>query len=554
MIRWMKALAAPLALSMLVAFGAGEALAADPIDLGPAGSRGPSLALTASGAAALTFASEGAPGVDTLHYCRIDLGATGCSASTTLFPPLAGLDTDVASQPLVEGATVRVLETRAGGASVEDHFLWSGEPFGSGTTLGTTEGIPASQLDFGQAVLAPAGTVNSGATVIATVGTGPSVAPILTATGLGASSGPGSTFHFTADATSDATIALQGSLLSIAYIDQTDGGAVLWRRYVGGGSPGSIQSEGGWAAPVQIGEAVGGGAPVRMVSGPSGLYVAYVRPGDGAVVAQRFDGIGFEGPVAISPGGVETFDLSEDSAGLLHLAYGGLDGFHYRYATDATNTAFSNPQTLPERAYREMHLAVGASGEGWLAYWDNDNFHDYVLPLAAGEPAPPSPPSGGGGGGGGGTSGGATGSGPSAPGGGTTRPRTPRGGGSTGGKGGEGAAKAVAGSLGKGLVGELSAPKECVKGGQIFKAKVAVKRKGSQAHKAAYSVKQVVFYLGGKKISTDRRKPFEAAVATKGVGAGATLSISAKISVVLKVGHRHSTVSKTLKTTVKTCG
>jgi hypothetical protein len=543
-----------LSLALVLACGAGEALAADPIDLGPAGARGPSLALTAGGAAALTYATEDAPGVDTLHYCRIDPGAGGCSAATTLAPPLGGFGADVASQPLIEGAAVRVLETRASGAAVEDHFLWSGEPFGAGTLLGTTEGIPASQLDFGQAVLAPAGTVNPGATVIATVGTGPSVAPILTATGLGASSGPGSTFHFTGDATSDATIAVQGSLLSIAYIDQTQGGAVLWRRYIGGGSPGSIQSEGRWAAPVRVGEAVGGGDPVRMVSGPAGLYVAYVRPGDGAVVAQHFDGLGFEAPVAISPPGVETFDLAEDSAGLLHLAYGGLDGFHYRYATDASNSVFSNPQTLPEHAYREMRLAVSASGEGWLAYWDNDSFHDFVLPLAAGEPATPSPPSGGGGDGGGtGTGTGTTGTGTSAPGGGTTRPKAPKAPKGGGTSGGGGAPKAVTGSLGSGLVGELSAPKACVPGGQIFKAKVAVKRKSSQAHKATYTVKQVIFSVGKKTIATDKRKPFETTVATKGLAAGATLPISAKISVNLRHGHRHSTVTKTLKTTVKTC-
>src|SRR6185437_14997316 len=176
-------------------------------------------------------------------------------------------------------ATIRVLQTRAKGASAEDHFLWSGEPFGSGVTLGTTEGIPGSELDFGEAVLAPAGTVNPAVTVIATVGTGPSVAPILTATGLTAASGPGSTFHFTTDSTSDATISAQGSMLSLAYIDQTQGDAVLWRRYTGGtGTPASIQSAGGWSAPVQIGEAIGGGDQVQMVTGPNGLYVAYVRP------------------------------------------------------------------------------------------------------------------------------------------------------------------------------------------------------------------------------------------------------------------------------------
>lgn len=526
---WIKAAVAPLLFLFLLMCGAGEALAADPIDLGLADSRGPGLALTASGAAALTYATEDSPGADTLRYCRIDPGAGACSATAVLANPAAEFKADVANQPLVEGATIRVLQTRAKGASAEGHYLWSGEPFGSGVTLGTTEGTPGSELDFGEATLAPAGTVNASATVIATVGTGASVAPILTATGLTASSGPGSTFHFTTDSTSDATISLQGSMLSLAYIDQTLGGAVLWRRYVGGtGTPASIQSAAGWSAPVQIGEAVGGGDQVRMVTGPNGLYVVYVRPGDEVVVAQHWNGVAFEGQVAISPGGVQRFAVSEDPAGLLHLFYGDFGGYHYRYATDAFNTTFSNPQTLPEHAYREARIAVAANGNGWLSYSDNDNGHDFVLPLAPGEPAPPSPPASGGSGGG------------TTP----TSPVTHRGGGQT---------TTTSGSLGHGLVGELVTPKQCVAGGQIFKAKVAVKRKGSRAHKAAYTVKQVIFFLAGKKVATDKRKPFEASFATKGVAKGTALAVSAKISVIVHAGHRHTTVSKTLKTTVTTC-
>jgi hypothetical protein len=544
MTRWMRALAAPLTLLFLLALGAGEALAADPIDLGPADARGPGLAMTAAGSAVLTWASEEAPGVETLHYCRIDIGAGGCSASATLANPAPEFTADVANQPLLEGSTVRVLETRAKGAAAESHFLWSGEPFGGATTLGTTEGIPGSQLEFGEAALAPAGSVNPTATVIATVGTGPSVAPLLTATGLTAGSGPGSTFHFTSDFTSDATISAMGSQLTLAYIDDSLGGAVRFRRYVGGtGTPASIQSEAGWSAPVTIGQAVGGGDQVRMATGSNGLYVVYVRPGDEAVVAQHWGGgDNFGEQVAITPPGVERFAVYEDSSGKLHVVYGGPDGFHYRESSNYSNNAFTNPQTLPEHAYREMRLTFSTiTDNGWLSYSDNDNGHDFVLPLTAGEPAPPSPPSGGGGGTGGGSTS------PSSPGGGTTTPKPPKG-------AGGGAEATVTGSLGHGLVGELSAPKACVPGGQIFKAKVAVKRKGSKAHKTAYTVKKVVFYLGKKKIATDTRKPFETSYATKGIGSGATLAISAKISVALHVGHRRSAVSKTLKTSVKTCG
>lgn len=240
--------------------------------------------------------------------------------------PAAEFETDVANQPLVDGGVVRVLQARAKGAAAEGHFLWSGEPFGGAATLGPTEGIPGAELDFGEAVLASAGTVDP----TATVGTGPSVAPVLTATGPTAARGPGSNFHFTTDSTSDA---------------------------------------------------IGGGDQVRLVTGPNSLYVAYVRPGDEAVAAQHFNGVAFEPAVAISPAGVQGFAISKDSAGLLHLAYGGFDGFHYRYATDGSNTNFSNPQTLPEHAYREMRIAVTAAGDGWLSYSDDDHGHDLVLPL-----------------------------------------------------------------------------------------------------------------------------------------------------------------------------
>jgi hypothetical protein len=186
-----------------------------------------------------------------------------------------------------------------------------------------------------------------------------------------------------------------------------------------------------------------------------------------------------------------------------------------------------------------MRIATTAAGDGWLSYWDNDNGHDFVLPLAAGEPALPGPPSGGAGGSAGS---GTPGAGGGSPGGG--RPTPPRAGGAHG---------AVTSPLGHGLVGELRAPTSCVPGGQIFKAKVAVKRKGSQAHKTGYTVKKVIFFLGKKMIATDTHKPFEAAVATTGLGNGTALAIAATISVNLHVGHRHSTVSKTLKTTVTTC-
>jgi hypothetical protein len=216
---------------------------------------------------------------------------------------------------------------------------------------------------------------------------------------------------------------------------------------------------------------------------------------------------------------------------VLHFAWEDAAGaLRYRYARDASNTSFTNPQTLATGGgFRDPELGVEASGYGWVT-WEDFNATPFVneaLPIAPGEPplpvTNPSPaPS------------------PSP----LPKPKPSE---------YKGPSKTVSKSLGKGLEGSLSTPKNCVPGGGYFKAKVAVKHKGSHAHKASYSVPQVKFLLGGKLIATDKKKPFEAKLATTGVSAGTYLAVAAKISVLLRKGHRHSTVSKTLKATVRTC-
>jgi hypothetical protein len=526
----MAVVAAFLALSI---WAVGAAGAATPIDLGAANSNSPGMALLPSGGAALTWALEDTvTHVDTLHYCRVEPGGVGCAAANTFTSPLPTFTGDHGSIPLVDGAKVRVMETRALPGSTQDKFLWTGEPFGSSTTLGTTSKVSGSKLDFGDAVLAPAGTLNSTNPVVATVETGPnsSEGPIVTASNFTENSGDAKNFHVTGESVSDTAISVQGSMLSAAWITQSlaQPGAVLWRRYLtGGGTPESIQESKNWSTAVKIGQG-SVTSQIRMASGPKGLYIAYQSPSDGAVVTQHFNGLGFDPPVPISEAAVNQFAISEDAAGILHLAYSTNDGNRYSYAKDASNSSFSRPQTLPGGSFTEMRVATDAAGNGWLSWHDIGNGHDFVMPLAPGEPPLPAPPADGGGGGGGGG----------------TPPAK---------KAGKAPQNVTFGALGHGLVGELSVPKECVPGGQVFKAKVGVKRKGSQAHKASYTVKKVAFFLGTKKIATDKRKPFEVGFATKGVGAGKSLTVGAKISVDLHIGHRHSTVAKTLKTTVRTC-
>ncbi len=115
-----------------------------------------------------------------------------------------------------------------------------------------------------------------------------------------------------------------------------------------------------------------------------------------------------------------------------------------------------------------------------------------------------------------------------------------------------GPTKITKGLLGPGLEGNLQTPKQCVAGGQTFTVKVGVKQKGSRRHKASYSVKKVKFLLGGKTISIDRTKPFEATY--PGSPASEKLSVIARISVILRKGHRHGLATRTLKAAVMTCG
>ena len=65
-------------------------------------------------------------------------------------------------------------------------------------------------------------------------------------------------------------------------------------------------------------------------------------------------------------------------------------------------------------------------------------------------------------------------------------------------------------------------------------------------------MKKVKFLLGGKTISIDRTKPFEATY--PGSPAAQKLTVIARISVILHKGHRHGLATRTLKAVVMTCG
>jgi hypothetical protein len=513
-----------------LALPAASAAAATPIDLG-LGEHSPHVVVDSSGRGYLTWEGrdESHPIEGETLYCRLDPGSSACSAFRG-FGHSGGAEFAAGDAPLLEpNGNVLVLEDRYGNSPgpVQAKLLYSAaQNFATGSAVATTDptGLVPS---FTDALYAPAGTVASTPRIV-TISGGPVTAGArLQATeALGSHSGLGD-FSVTegGHSTTTAAIGLAGSTLVTAYIDLDENNDLKWRRYTGDGSVASLNTAANWTAPETFGV---GDDNVELAGGPAGLYAAYDAPGSGTVMLVKFTGTGWTSPIPISDSGASVgwFGLSQDEAGVLHLAWDQGGALRYRYARDASNNSFTNPQLLTTGpGFREPHLAVDAAGNGWVTWQEFNGAnppHVFAMPVAPGEPpSPPGPP--------------------------TPTPPAPPTGPYTG------PTKGTDASLGKGLQAVLTTPKACVAGGQTFQAAVGVKRKGSHAHKASYSVPKVSFFLDGKLLLVDKKKPFRATYATSGVAAGSSLLVTAKISVLLKKGHRHSTVQKTLKARVATC-
>jgi hypothetical protein len=504
----------PLIVLGLLLF-ASSAIAAAPIDLGEANG-GPRLAVSETGAGYLTWASD-----QVLHYCRVDPGATSCSESKTFGDPLPGYDVDEGSAPLVTPNRVLIVSDRF--KSNNAKFVYSS----TGVFTVATQVANESNTDMSDAIFAPGGTI-AGSERILTVesGAAETFGGRLQATSSGGESTSASFSLSNGEGTRAEAIARVGSTAYAAYID-LDSGVIFMRSYSGDGSLAHLNNSSSWTAPAAVAQ---GDTNVVLAGGPSGLYIAYDRPSDEAVVLQKFTGSGWSSPIVLSTPAVVNgwFGLSEDPAGVLHFSWEDGENLLYRYGRDTSNTSFTNPQTLAGGGdFAEQRLETNAAGNGWISWENFNDEHAEVMPIAPGEPPAPAP-----------------GPGP--------KPTPPAAGGPAT-PTYKGPTKNTEKSIGHGLGASLNTPKGCVAGGSLFKAKVAVKRTGSKAHKSSYTVPKVKFYLGKKLISTDKKKPFEVSLATAGLGTGKTLEVAAKISVNLHLGHRHSTVGKTLKANVTTC-
>jgi hypothetical protein len=503
---------AALALAALGA-AAGAAGAATPIDLGPA-EEGPALALDAAGSAHLSWSTAGSS-TSTLHYCRLDRGGSACGAAHT-FPQVGTFAADFGNAPLlVSGGYVDILDARFNGD--ERKQLWtSANGFATSTVVASNEAISGT-MAFTEALYASKGTVSSTADVVGTILGGPrSAGAVFQASGLTGSS-TGSAV-LSSGSTADATIGRYGPSLVVVYVSLSSGRPLYWRRYTGSGTPASLNVASNWTSASFI---EGGDEEVKLATGVNGLYLAY-QGADDSLLVRHYNGLdGWEAPVTVAGPHATQISISEDAAGIVHLAWLNPESgeLHYAYGHDATNTSFSRPQTLEVGEARETSVATDAAGLGWVV-WREASGEARAIPVEPGEPALPVPPA------------------PPAP---PAPKATPP------------ATKTTSVAIVPGLNAELSTPKACVAGGAAFKAKVSVKRKGTKAHKLSYSVKKVKFFVGGKLIVTDTKKPFEATLRGS-THAGASIPVAAKISVALKKGHRHSTVTKTLNAKVATCG
>jgi len=515
--------AAALALIAL-ALGADPALAATPIDLGAA-DEGPAMALDAAGAAHLTWAAP-AIGNTPLHYCRIDRGGSGCASAHT-FPQVGTFTSDFGNAPLlVAGGAVDVLSARFNGD--EQKQLWtSANNFASPTVVGSNE-VLSGTMAFTQALYAQKGTVSASADVAATI--------------LGGTQSGGAIFHssnltgtatgsatLSPSSTADAAIGRYGPTLVAVYIGLSSGRPLYLRHYTGVGTPASLNTASNWSPAFFVGA---GDGEVALTENVDGLYLAYQGPSDELLLRHYSGTDSFEAPVQVAAKASQ-ISVFEDAAGIVHLVW--LDAesgeLHYSYGLDKSNSAFSRPQTLEIGEARETSVATDAAGIGWVV-WRENNGEAEAIPVEPGEPPlPPAITNGGGG---------------------STTPQTPPAAPKPPAPAPT-AAKSTSAPIVPGLDAALSTPKACVAGGAAFKAKVAVKRKGTKAHKLSYSVKQVKFSVGGKVVVTDTTKPFEATLRGS-AHAGASIPVAARISVALKKGHRHSTVTKTLTAKVTTCG
>lgn len=493
----------PVVALVLVALALLVPATASALTLGPG--HHPHVAVNSSGAGFFTW-TEPVGAQDKFHYCRIPAGGTACSASLTSSPGDTDVDGGYALLP--GGNRVLLLNARCCAHYADKKVFAStdgGGVFGAAVQPGFMNG--AGDNIAGNAIYAPAGAAGRAGESILTVSDVQTVGVTFQATGTAAGSETTTANLGSGGGSYQGSLALQGTGTLVATYGTLSPANLYWRMWDGSGDVNDVSN---WTAPALL-DPTNVNSTAKLVSGPSGLYVAY-STGDtnnARYVLRKFTGSGWGAPLTISEvGNPSNGDLFEDSSGVLHFAWQQAGGtLRYRYARSAANTDFTRPQTVagPNGNFPFLKLAVNAGsagGAGWVA-WDNAGIQ--VQPLGPGEPALP------------------VYSGPT---------------------------KTTKTSVGSDRL-ILTFPKSCVTQAATFTAKLKIKAK-KKHKKVKAKIKKVVFSVDGKTVGTDKKKPFSFPVPTSGLAAGSH-KLKAKVTATIKKNGKKTTIKKTLKGAFTIC-
>ena len=363
-----------LVLALLLSAVAGPAHAASPVPIGPGVE--PDVEVDPAGTAYIAWIGA-EPSTTTLHFCRLPRGAAACDVNAPITAPGTSLTRPFVT---VSGATVRVFSFRYGlsGPRFSAVLMFTSNDGGTSFDAGVQVGTVA----FNDAAQGPGIGVSlvGGSSVYQRVpvdGTGPVLAEA----------------HLGDDHPYTQSVAVTGAGILAVF---SNGSSVTQFRLQQAGDPNDI---GTWSPAQDFSPYA---AYPRLATGPSGTFVMSANMAGNKVV-QRFNGTGFNAPVAL-PGQTHdlsgnTSDIVEDATGRLHVVwpFGDVNGTHIGYATSddgskwttVTMEAGPNPEEGGQ-APGDMRAAVAPDRLG-VAVWQDSASPKQVHAMPIGPQALPPP-------------------------------------------------------------------------------------------------------------------------------------------------------------------
>ncbi|HKP89180.1 MAG TPA: hypothetical protein VJT75_04320 [Thermoleophilaceae bacterium] len=477
---------------LLLAAPAAATAAGKQLSLDPDGHR-PRVAVNNVGTGHFTWTTPEPTGFnDVFHYCRVAQGAQACNASKTYAPGSSDLDGGYTL--FASGGRMLLLDARCCDPSYALKEVFSSANGGTTFTGPVSPGHMDGSGDniIGQAIYAPAGSVGRAGESILTVSNVQTEGVTFQATGTGAGSeaataklgGPGGSYQ--------GSVALRAPSTLVAIYGTLGPDRLYWRRWNGSGDVNSVTN---WSPPVLL-DSTNVFSTGKLVSGPSGIYVAYSRGATSkrSYLLRKFTGAGW-GPATVltEVGNPSSADLVEDGAGRLHFAWQDSSGkLRYRYARSGANTQFTSAQTLaPTGSFPFLKLGVNSAGRGWATWESIPGIH--AVPVAPGEPPYAGP------------------------------------------------SKATRETFGSHEL-VLHSPKNCVGKGQAFVASVS----------GDVTIKKAVFSIDGKQRAVVKAKPFRATLGTKTLGSGLH-HVKAVVTASFKKNGQTKTVTKDLAAGFSIC-